>query len=311
MPSTNAAGAGVPGPAFFHDLLVKTSRTFALSIPALAEPLRTEVGLAYLLFRIADTFEDAHTWPAAQRAARLEEFACLVADCDVESTRRAATGWLAEHPTQHAGYRELLAASADVLAEYATLPAAARRTIGDHVARTCQGMARFVAKAGGGNRLQLRDVAELREYCYVVAGIVGELLTELFVLHETALATRPDFFRSRAALFGEALQLVNILKDSALDAREGRIFLPPGEDRGKVFALARADLGDAAAYVLALQEVGAQRGIVAFTALPLLLARETLDRLETSGPGAKVSRERVLELAGTLEERLASGGRAV
>ena len=40
-------------------LLMDTSRTFAMSIPFLEEPLREEVGLAYLLFRILDTFEDA------------------------------------------------------------------------------------------------------------------------------------------------------------------------------------------------------------------------------------------------------------
>jgi len=40
-------------------LLQKTSRTFALAIPLLPEPTRTAVGAAYLLFRVADTFEDA------------------------------------------------------------------------------------------------------------------------------------------------------------------------------------------------------------------------------------------------------------
>src|SRR4051812_37988052 len=43
-------------------LLLRTSRTFALAIPELPEPLRREVGVAYLLFRIADTFEDANRW---------------------------------------------------------------------------------------------------------------------------------------------------------------------------------------------------------------------------------------------------------
>ena len=39
-------------------LLERTSRTFALSIPLLPEPARREVTLAYLLLRIADTLED-------------------------------------------------------------------------------------------------------------------------------------------------------------------------------------------------------------------------------------------------------------
>ena len=61
-----------------QDLLVRTSRTFAVSIPLLSEPTRTEVGLAYLLFRIADTFEDAVAWPRAQRLAALAEFGQLL-----------------------------------------------------------------------------------------------------------------------------------------------------------------------------------------------------------------------------------------
>ena len=48
--------------ATIEDLLLKTSRTFALSIPMLPEPTRREVGVAYLLFRIADTLEDATLW---------------------------------------------------------------------------------------------------------------------------------------------------------------------------------------------------------------------------------------------------------
>ena len=44
---------------FLQDQLVKTSRTFALAIPLLPQPTARQVTVAYLLFRIADTFEDA------------------------------------------------------------------------------------------------------------------------------------------------------------------------------------------------------------------------------------------------------------
>ena len=65
--------------ADLDDLLEKTSRTFALSIPVLPEPTRREVMIAYLLFRIADTFEDAAHWqPEARiaRALRLQRVCC-------------------------------------------------------------------------------------------------------------------------------------------------------------------------------------------------------------------------------------------
>ena len=59
-------------------LLVRTSRTFALAIPLLPSPPRREVTAAYLLFRIADTFEDATRWPRASRLAALSDFARLL-----------------------------------------------------------------------------------------------------------------------------------------------------------------------------------------------------------------------------------------
>ena len=59
-------------------LLQKTSRTFALSIPVLPEPTNHEVMIAYLLFRIADTFEDAAHWQPEKRIEALHGFAGLL-----------------------------------------------------------------------------------------------------------------------------------------------------------------------------------------------------------------------------------------
>ena len=276
----------------------------------LAEPLRREVGLAYLLFRIADTFEDAYTWPPERRAACLEEFAELVqgGGRDAEA---AARRWLEGRPTEHAGYRELLGAVPAVVYALAVLAPRSRAAICLHVARTCRGMAGYVGAADERGRLELKTLADLRGYCYVVAGIVGELLTELFVIAEPRLAPRQGELRERAAAFGEALQLVNILKDSTSDATEGRRFLPTAVERGEVFQLARRDLERAAEYVACLESAGSARGIVVFTALPLLLARETLERVEAVGAGAKLSRQRVAEIAAELESRLDAGLAAV
>jgi len=154
-------------------------------------------------------------------------------------------------------------------------------------------MMSFVSRTTEDGRLQLADLADLRHYCYIVAGIVGEMLTELFLLERDELTSSAPALRERAALFGEALQLVNILKDSAGDAREGRYYLPPSVDRAEVFRLARADLDASIEYVSALQSASAERGLVAFAALPVLLAKATLDRVEEVGPGAKLTRPEV------------------
>ena len=277
-------------------LLERTSRTFALAIPALPEPTRREVTLAYLLFRIADTFEDAAHWAPARRIAALSELEGLLGSLSPVEASRSAEGWTAAGASPHPGYAELVACTPAVLSEFSCLRGPAVDSIRRHVVASARGMARFVARTEG-NRLSLTSIDELKDYCYVVAGVVGELLTDLFLIDRPALAGVAPFLRERAASFGEALQLVNILKDAASDAAEGRRYLPEGVPRSAVFALARRDLVVAGEYVVALQRAGAPRGIVEFTALPAELAWAALDRIEASGPGSKVSRPEVYRIA--------------
>ncbi len=308
---THEAGSLSPlSPAQLDDLLAKTSRTFALSIPLLPEPTRREVGVAYLLFRIADTLEDAETWSVARQVAALEAFAELLESANPARAEQVAGEWMAEPPVEHAGYLELLAATPSVVAAYAGLGATARRLIGHHTRRTALGMARFVARRSEAGALVIRDLADLSEYCYVVAGIVGEMLTELFLAGREGLQSAARSLRHQAARFGEALQLVNILKDSAGDAAQGRRFLPAGVARGEIFALARHDLEAAVAYVRQLQEAGAPRGVVAFTALPVRMAGLALERVEQHGPGAKLTRPEVFQVLAELNRALDSGAPA-
>jgi farnesyl-diphosphate farnesyltransferase len=107
--------------------------------------------------------------------------------------------------------------------------------------------------------------------------------------------------------FGEGLQLVNILKDSSDDARDGRVYLPQLVERSDILALARTDLEQAGEYIFALQRGGAPRGFLAFTGTSLVLADASLERLKAEGPGAKVSRADVARLVGALERDLEGG----
>src|SRR5512140_3725396 len=96
-------------------LLERTSRTFALAIPVLPEPTRREVTLAYLLFRIADTFEDAVPWSPASRLHALTECGCLLASpSHAEATSRASE-WTAAGASAHRGYAELVSRAPLVL----------------------------------------------------------------------------------------------------------------------------------------------------------------------------------------------------
>lgn len=275
-----------------HRLLVSTSRTFALAIPLLEPPLARQVGLAYLLFRIADELEDAPLWNRDERAKALDAF----------------LGWLDGHaaalaardhpPTTNAGCLELLTRADDVLAATHALPPQASAAILAHVKRTAAGMRGFVARQDDHGALTLATVEDLRSYCYFVAGIVGELLTELFVLADVNASRAKDALATDARPFGEGLQLVNILKDAASDAREGRMYLPRDVDRADVVTLARADLTCAERYVTTLRGANAAQGIVAFCDLPVRLAVATLHALDRGAP--KLTREEVAAILSSL-----------
>jgi len=66
------------------------------------------------------------------------------------------------------------------------------------------------------------DFAGLARYCYLVAGIVGEVAASIFGRTQAATV---DY----AHRLGLAMQLTNIIRDVGDDARRGRIYLPVSE----------------------------------------------------------------------------------
>jgi len=286
------------------DLLRKTSRTFALTIPLLPEPTRRQVGIAYLLFRLADTFEDGVLWPPRRRIEALDRFAELL-EQDPMAARALAGDCRRTPPVDHAGYQELLAQMPLVLADFCALEPAPRASIRRYVRRSIAGMKEFVRRADGNDRLVLVTLEDLRDYCYSVAGIVGEMLTELYLLDRPQLAGSAEALRNRAAEFGEGLQLVNILKDAPRDADDGRTYLPTGVALSAVIELADRDLAVAAEYVDILRRAGADPGVVAFNAFISNLAQSNLRILANRGLGAKLSRVEVAQIGAAVARDLA------
>lgn len=264
-----------------EELLVRTSRTFAIAVPLLPDGLRAEVGLSYLLFRVADTLEDAELWSPGRRAQALADYAALL------NREPCAFDWLTDPPTTNVDYLELLERVNEVTAALALVTPKKREIITHHVVRTARGMREWTMR--GHN---VRTLEDLRQYCYVVAGIVGELLTHLFE------HPKEDALLALAPAFGEGLQLVNVVKDRKVDASAGRHLLPESVPIREVFAVARRDLDAADRYVELL--AGAHPGIIAFCTLPVRLARATLDRVEQGGPGAKLTREEVGQIVASL-----------
>jgi len=66
------------------------------------------------------------------------------------------------------------------------------------------------------------DFAELDEYCYCVASVVGLMMSRIFGVSDPAVL-------ERALEMGTAMQLTNILRDVGEDYRMGRVYLPQKE----------------------------------------------------------------------------------
>lgn len=206
-------------------MLPKVSRTFALGIRLLPDPLEEAVRTAYLLCRIADTIEDtADLAPEEQQRLLAHWRRCLEENGpDAGPVARAfrATGTDEGELARHADR---------ALAVFRALPAAQREAIRPWVQEMASGMAEFAGRRAAGTRKGLEalaSVAELDRYCYYVAGTVGHLLTRLFRLHHRSITTdRFDRLDALATSFGLGLQLTNIIKDVADDRRRGWSFVP-------------------------------------------------------------------------------------
>lgn len=205
-------------------------------------------------------------------------------------------------PLQNSGYADLLNNIPVVLAEYGRLDSAHQKIIAEHLSRTARGMARFLDRDLSG-----AGVDDLRAYCYIVAGIVGEMCSTLFVAYQPELATIRVQLQDDSAAFGEGLQLVNIIRDADDDLHAGRCYLPKCVNRDKLISLARQDLETATAYIETLERAAAHPGIVAFNVFNAALAHQTLRAIEQDGVGAKVSRKHVNELHEAIQNGVQTG----
>ena len=216
-------------------MLPSVSRTFAINIRLLRGSLGETVRVAYLMCRAADTFEDAWPGTAAEIGGRFDRFEAALngdsaAAADLAQLAAAATG---TGPGREGGGARaefvLLENLPRLLRVHAALPTHDRASVLDCVRTMAAGMRAYATRAAG--RPQgapyLDDERELHDYCWVVAGCVGVMLTRLFTAR--APAADPALESRRLALapvVGEALQLTNILLDWPVDIRRGRCHVP-------------------------------------------------------------------------------------
>jgi len=201
-------------------ILPHVSRTFALTIPQLPARLRTAVSNAYLLCRIADTVEDEPALSAAETRVFLQRFTAVVLGTeDAAPLARELAGRLSDRTLP--AERELVGNMEKVIRVTADL--AERAAIQRCIELMCDGMHRFRLTATLSGLAHSRD---LDSYCYYVAGVVGEMLTELFCWYSPAVATERAALHELSASFAQGLQMTNILKDFWEDRSRGACWVP-------------------------------------------------------------------------------------
>ena len=251
------------------EILRRTSRSFYLTIRLLPRAVRDDISLAYLLARATDTIADTGTAPLAARTEWLQ-----AARSSWPSGMCRAVPW---STSQHdPAQRELLRALPRLSSLLSGRPEPVRVLISQVMDHILEGQIFDLQRFGPGAPPLSDD--ELMRYVYLVAGSVGEFWDSICRLKLSGYSSAaPDLMRARARQYGQALQLVNILRDRRMDEILGRIYLPAG-----LVALAgvraRKGLGEGAAYCASLRS-GRLRYA---TLLPALLGWRTLSLVDTT-----------------------------
>jgi farnesyl-diphosphate farnesyltransferase len=300
--------------AYQDRILPHVSRTFALTIPQLPPGLRTAVTNAYLLCRIADTVEDEPALSASETLAFLQRFKAAVAGrADPGQLARELEARLSERTLP--AERDLVSHMDRVIRVSAGLDELSRAAIERCVELMCYGMPRFQHNA---SLHGLPRSSDLDAYCYYVAGVVGEMLTDLFCSYSPDIARHRQAMHELAASFAQGLQMTNILKDVWEDRSRGACWLPKelfarhGFDveelsperydarftagMEELVGIAHAHLRNALTYTLLIP--GSESGIRRFCLWAIGLAVLTLRKIVrhpryTSGVEVKISRKSV------------------
>ncbi len=203
-------------------ILQGVSRTFALTIPQLPPALREVVGNAYLLCRIVDTVEDDSALTLEQTRELAEMFIEVVSGTvEAETFARALYPLLSEHtiPAEH----DLIKHTPSVIRMTHSFNPVQRQALERCIRIMGQGMAAYQESESLSG---LENLAAMDRYCYHVAGVVGEMLTELFCDYSPEINQHKPALMQLSVSFGQGLQMTNILKDIWEDRKRGACWLP-------------------------------------------------------------------------------------
>lgn len=210
-----------------YDLLRATSRTFAVGIEALPDPLRDAVTLAYLVLRVSDYFEDSPSLTDESKREALGLWAELLSGTGGEPSERTRTegiSTLLSHVSSedvNLPDRKAALEAGSILTGVSALPEELSAPIREHTVATTRGMIRWTTRGD-----DFPDEAALDDYMFEVAGRVGLLLTDLFCGFSSTVNEQRDALLETAVSFGLGLQTVNVIRGLHEDPDRGWTYVP-------------------------------------------------------------------------------------
>ena len=208
-------------------LLETTSRSFYPTLKYLPKKIRGQIGLLYLLARLADTIADSKHGETDVLLDLLNKYNDVAQG---RSTKLPDFNDLAEIQT-NPHEAELLMNAEDVIEGLSEYEEGDRQRILECLEIIVGGqvldLQRFGPAKEGGNISSLKTNEELDDYAYRVAGCVGTFWSKMSLAHLMTLPPEKEkVFLEKGIQLGKALQMINILRDIPEDLRFGRCYIP-------------------------------------------------------------------------------------
>lgn len=284
-------------------LLEETSRSFFLTLKVLPSSIRKQVGLLYLLARVADTIADSKTGQVDILLNSLASWDLATSQENGEMSDLTLLANLQSNPAE-----ERLLENVDIaLSAFQKISKNdqihMRRCLKIIIGGQTLDLQRFGPANDSDEISALENDQELDDYAYRVAGSVGEFWTSMTLAHCVS-ADGPDSEKmfELGIRFGKALQMINILRDIPEDLSFGRCYIPqkrlkevglnPIELRNvsnhekfnpiyqSLLDITQGHLDAAEQYILMLP--GTQIRLKIACLLPVLIGQKTVNLLRTS-----------------------------
>jgi len=210
----------------------RVSRSFAVVVKNIEQPLHAYLATAYLLCRIADNIEDCNhkrEW----KLDRFTEFMALLdnpSNSDEVLTHWSSLNW----PNLNLYEVHLMGLTTGKLLWriYSSFQYPVRAIIqrwvhimADRMSHLGEAGHQPVFTEKNGIRVLLQK-SDYDEYCYIVAGTVGLMATELAIHHYNIDDGISQQLMDTSEICGRALQKTNILKDYAKDLKRKFSYIP-------------------------------------------------------------------------------------